>query len=35
MQHPWKWRMSVTVLKLNDTIKTNLIASTNCPFWTN
>jgi phosphoenolpyruvate---glycerone phosphotransferase subunit DhaK len=27
--------MSVTVLKLNDTIKTNLIASTNCPFWTN
>ena len=27
--------MSVTVLKLNDTIKTNLIASTKCPFWTN
>ena len=27
--------MSVTVLKLNKTIKTNLIASINCPFWTN
>jgi len=27
--------MSVTVLKLNDNIKKNLIAPSNCPFWTN
>ena len=27
--------MSVTVLKLNENIKKNLIAPSNCPFWTN
>ena len=27
--------MSITVLKLNSKIKENLIASCNCPFWTN
>ena len=27
--------MSVTVLKLNNNIKENLLAPTNCPFWTN
>ena len=27
--------MSVTVLKLNNNIKENLIAPTDCPFWTN
>jgi len=27
--------MSVTVLKLNENIKKNLIAPCNCPFWTN
>jgi dihydroxyacetone kinase-like protein len=27
--------MSVTVLKLNKNIKKNLIAPSNCPFWTN
>jgi len=27
--------MSITVLKLNSKVKENLIASCNCPFWTN
>ena len=27
--------MSITVLKLNNNIKENLIAPTDCPFWTN
>ena len=27
--------MSITVLKLNNKIKENLIAPTDCPFWTN
>ena len=27
--------MSITFLKLNDTIKKYLIAPTNCPFWNN
>ena len=27
--------MSVTVLKLNENIKKNLIAPSNCPFWAN